>query len=59
MKLLTTTIGAYPKPDYVALPDWFGMEETNREYIGGLVRRPSVIVEDGTAEEVLRNVPGF
>jgi len=24
MKLLTTTIGAYPKPDYVALPDWFG-----------------------------------
>jgi len=24
MKLLTTTIGAYPKPDYVTLPDWFG-----------------------------------
>jgi 5-methyltetrahydropteroyltriglutamate--homocysteine methyltransferase len=24
MKLLTTTIGAYPKPDYVELPDWFG-----------------------------------
>lgn len=24
MPLLTTTIGAYPKPDYVALPDWFG-----------------------------------
>ena len=23
MALLTTTIGAYPKPDYVALPDWF------------------------------------
>ena len=23
MALLTTTIGAYPKPDYVDLPDWF------------------------------------
>ena len=23
MPLLTTTIGAYPKPDYVAIPDWF------------------------------------
>ena len=23
MPLLTTTIGAYPKPDYVDLPDWF------------------------------------
>ena len=23
MPLLTTTIGAYPKPDYVPLPDWF------------------------------------
>jgi 5-methyltetrahydropteroyltriglutamate--homocysteine methyltransferase len=24
VKLLTTTIGAYPKPDFVELPDWFG-----------------------------------
>ena len=23
MPLLTTTIGAYPKPDYVLIPDWF------------------------------------
>lgn len=23
MGLLTTTIGAYPKPDYITLPDWF------------------------------------
>jgi 5-methyltetrahydropteroyltriglutamate--homocysteine methyltransferase len=23
MSLLTTTIGSYPKPDYVSLPDWF------------------------------------
>ncbi len=25
MPLLTTCIGAYPKPDYVKLPDWFGI----------------------------------
>jgi hypothetical protein len=23
MALLTTTIGAYPKPDYIPTPDWF------------------------------------
>jgi 5-methyltetrahydropteroyltriglutamate--homocysteine methyltransferase len=27
MKLPTTTIGAYPKPDFVELPDWFGAAE--------------------------------
>jgi 5-methyltetrahydropteroyltriglutamate--homocysteine methyltransferase len=27
MGLLTTTIGAYPKPDYVKLPDWFNNPE--------------------------------
>jgi 5-methyltetrahydropteroyltriglutamate--homocysteine methyltransferase len=26
MSLLTTTIGAYPKPDYVPVPDWFRNE---------------------------------
>ena len=26
MPLLTTTIGAYPKPDYVPVPDWFQQE---------------------------------
>jgi 5-methyltetrahydropteroyltriglutamate--homocysteine methyltransferase len=26
MPLRTTTIGAYPKPDFVSLPDWFGLE---------------------------------
>ena len=24
MTLLTTTIGAYPKPNYVTVPNWFG-----------------------------------
>ena len=27
MALLTTCIGAYPKPDYVKLPDWFNAAE--------------------------------
>ncbi len=26
MALLTTTIGAYPKPDFVPIPDWFRAE---------------------------------
>jgi methionine synthase II (cobalamin-independent) len=28
MPLLSTTIGAYPKPDYVPTPDWFRGEST-------------------------------
>jgi len=28
MPILTTTIGAYPKPDYVPIPDWFQQEST-------------------------------
>ncbi len=27
MSILTTCIGAYPKPDYLALPDWFNLPE--------------------------------
>jgi 5-methyltetrahydropteroyltriglutamate--homocysteine methyltransferase len=28
MPIQTTTIGAYPKPDYVPIPDWFQGEST-------------------------------
>ena len=31
MPVLTTTIGAYPKPDYVPIPDWFQEESTIAE----------------------------
>ncbi len=31
MPVLTTTIGAYPKPDYVPIPDWFKAESTLAE----------------------------
>ena len=31
--ILTTTIGAYPKPDFLTLPDWFKDERgTDAEY---------------------------
>ncbi len=30
------------------LPDWFGLEETNREYIGGLLSRPSGVAEQNS-----------
>jgi 5-methyltetrahydropteroyltriglutamate--homocysteine methyltransferase len=44
MPLLTTTIGAYPKPDYVPVPDWFRAEagpdtaDPTRGYLKALER---------------------
>ncbi len=31
MAILTTTIGAYPKPDYTPVPNWFDLGEARRE----------------------------
>jgi 5-methyltetrahydropteroyltriglutamate--homocysteine methyltransferase len=31
MPLLTTTLGIYPKPDYVPIPDWFKTGRTNQQ----------------------------
>jgi 5-methyltetrahydropteroyltriglutamate--homocysteine methyltransferase len=59
MKLLTTTIGAYPKPDYVALPDWFGgssgpdTEHPTEEWADALARMgddAEAILARGTKE---------
>ena len=36
MGLLTTTIGAYPKPEYVRLPDWFDNLDTSEPTRGWL-----------------------
>ncbi len=53
MRLLTTTIGAYPKPDYIELPDWFGAaagpdtETPTEDWAGALARM------GGEAEEIL------
>ena len=30
-----------------ALPDWFGIESVNREYIAGLTRLPAAVAEEG------------
>ena len=38
--LLTTTIGAYPKPEYVNLPDWFGNLDTSEPIRGGAEALP-------------------
>jgi len=44
MKLLTTTIGAYPKPECIELPDWFGAaagpdtETPTEDWAGALAR---------------------
>ena len=32
MALLTTAIGAYPKPNYVPTPDWFGASRRGEYY---------------------------
>jgi len=59
MKLLTTTIGAYPKPDYVELPDWFGgssgpdTEHPTEEWADALARmgdEAEAILARGTRE---------
>ena len=53
MRLLTTTIGAYPKPETIELPDWFGAEagpdtETPTENWAGALARMG-----DEAEEIL------
>ena len=40
MPLLTTCIGAYPKPDFVKLPDWFNIEA------GPDIAGPTLLWED-------------
>jgi 5-methyltetrahydropteroyltriglutamate--homocysteine methyltransferase len=53
MRLLTTTIGAYPKPEYIELPDWFGAaagpdtETPTENWAGALARM------GGEADELL------
>ena len=64
MPLLTTTIGAYPKPDYVTIPDWFTnrtekMRNPTRDYVEALRTlgdRAEEIFARGTREVVLDQV---
>ena len=60
MGLLTTTIGAYPKPDYVPTPDWFreggtGLSnptEAYQKYLTNLPNNIEEILDRGTQEVV-------
>lgn len=60
MTLLTTTFGAYPKPDYVPTPDWFreggtGLSsptEAYQKYLTNLPNNIEEILDRGTQEVV-------
>lgn len=54
--LLTTTIGAYPKPDYVSIPDWFQNEKTG-DYDPAKAYNEFLLKEhEGLEEELLRGI---
>ena len=61
MPMLTTTIGAYPKPAYVRLPDWFGkpggtpIADPTRNWAGAMAalgRDPESILARGVRSAV-------
>ena len=62
MGLLTTCIGAYPKPDYVNLPDWFEDLDTPdptygwAEAMDAMGEEAIEILNRGTWEAVLDQV---
>ena len=62
MGLLTTCIGAYPKPDYVNLPDWFEDLDTPdptsgwAEAMDAMGEEAIEILNRGTREAVLDQV---
>ena len=57
MPLLTTTLGSFPKPDYVPTPDWFrgGMESPTAAYSAYLQNLPDNIneIHDRATREVV------
>ena len=38
MALTTTCIGAYPKPDYLPIKDWFQVNHDQEDYVDEVVR---------------------
>ncbi|MDX1520372.1 MAG: cobalamin-independent methionine synthase II family protein [Anaerolineae bacterium] len=64
MALPTTTIGAYPKPAYVAMPDWFragsttesDLTEAYNEYLRSRHRDSQEILDQATREVVAEQV---
>ncbi len=62
MGILTTTIGAYPKPDYVNLPDWFDNLDTSNPTKGwaeakeAMGNQANFLITKGTHEAVFDQV---
>ena len=64
MALLTTTIGSYPKPDYVPTPDWFRAQNTSLpdptrsydEYLQTHTEEVETLLVKGTQAAVLDQV---
>ncbi len=54
MGLLTTCIGAYPKPDYVPMRDWFQVEHGLTGAAGDVTRLAGSIEEDSGIEALYR-----
>lgn len=54
MPIMTTCIGAYPKPDYVPMRDWFQVEHGLTDTAGAVTRRANQLQgEDGAEAEAL------
>ena len=64
MSLLTTTIGAYPKPNYVPTPDWFRAQNLSladpskayEEYLQAEADNLEALLDQGTHDAVLDQV---
>ena len=54
MGIRTTCIGAYPKPDYVPIRDWFQIERGLTHAAGEVTRRASAVDEDAAIEDLYR-----
>ena len=54
MGLLTTCIGAFPKPDYVPMRDWFQIEHGLTDASGDITRHANTVSADAEAEALYR-----
>ena len=52
MALLTTTIGAYPKPNYVSIPDWFKVPNGRDHRIPTVAYAEALASSDAKAEDL-------
>ena len=50
MPIMSTCIGAYPKPEYVPMRDWFQVEHGLTDTAGEVTRLASRLLADGDAE---------